>query len=404
MNISTANISFCGIKKSIKKQFYSTNKFSEYVNKSNEEDYFVDSEPPCLNFAYDKGCFKERFEAFSKEFRPVIDTVGNIQYYKYGGRYNAYDDDSEDVSIEDVRYYTALSEGKVLAENIDKLFKKYGFIPQDSTINVTACEGNENCNYGAGYKIIIKNERNKTEDSLFLKVFFKDYKTHLYSGKIPEITRSIYLNHNMGKHKNFPMFYFGDITHDAPYLISEFIEPNMNNLHRQYPHELLGIKFNDHSLLDSSENKHNIIGDYFIDAGKILPINSLAFDSVARSISKKIFRTPEKFRYDLWQKFYEGTAGKIHPRDYMAGLVYSIKHLPKEVQKSCYEQILNSKYANLRSVQIAILCQPDLYNLISDNQEEKKEFFQEKYKKLQRETFLNAIEKEYIKRNLAKIL
>ena len=36
--------------------------------------------------------------------------------------------------------------------------------------------------------------------------------------------------------------------------------------------------------------QRNVIGDYYIDPGKIIPENSLAFDNIGRVIAKKIFR------------------------------------------------------------------------------------------------------------------
>ena len=401
MKITIANIPFNGFNQSIKTQVYATNRFPRDYRDKSKGTYVIDKLPSCLSFPADRTEFKKRFVSFSEELKPIINEAGMIQFYKYGGSYNAYDDDSDIVSLDGFKKYSVADEGKYLSENLDKLFKKYGMISQDSKVCVTACSDNPSCNYGGGYKVNISNPNNASSENLFLKIFFKDYRSHKYHGKIPEITRSVYLNHNMGKQKNFPDFYFGDYSQEAPYLFSEFIQPNQQNKHRQYPHSLLGVKFDDHTKI--SEYSHNVIGDYLIDAGKIIPQNSLAFDKVGRSVAKKIFRTPEKQKFQLWQNLYSSAKTNKAKQDCLSGLVYGIKYLPKYQQKDCYQQILHSPYTNNRNVLLALLSEPDLYDLISSDKEEKKKFLMGKKAQLEKQTFLTAVEREYIDANLAHI-
>ena len=84
--------------------------------------------------------------------------------------------------------------------------------------------------------------------------------------------------------------------------------------------------------------------------------------------------------------------------DNIAGLVYGIKFLPDEYQKECYIQILNSNYANTKEVILAILCQPDLADLISTNPNYKKEFLHNKYLTLLKNSYLSPKEKDYLKK------
>lgn len=401
-NLSISNISFLGFNSNIKRQVYPTNKFPNGFRQSRTDEVVIDRMPACLSLPRDRAEFKKRFFDFSREIRPIINEAGMIQFYKYGGSYSAYDDDSEEISLDKVLKYSKLDESKYLSENLDRLFKKYGMISPNSQVKVTACNDNAKCNYGGGYLINISNAAEKSSDNLFLKIFFKDYRSHKYHGKIPEITRSVYLNHNMGKHKNFPTFYFGDYSHDSPYLLSEYISPNQQNKYRQYPHSLLGVKFDDH--LKIAEFTHNIIGDYLIDAGKIIPQNSLAFDKTARSIAKKIYRTPEKQKFQLWQNLYSSKNTNKTQQDCLAGLIYGIKYLPIDKRKSCYRQVLNSPYVDNRAVLLALLSEPDLYDLISSNQDEKKKFLMDKKEKLEKQTFLTSAERDYIDSNLRHIL
>jgi len=134
---------------------------------------------------------------------------------------------------------------------------------------------------------------------------------------------------NLIKRANRNEFFFGDIK--AGYMVTRFISIYGEKPKYSFPEEILGLKYVDGANSDYEKNK---INDWNVDYGGFRKENLiLNQNKTARQIYKRIYKTPENKRIEVWNNFCNDKKYKNN-KDIKADISASLELLPEGKDKT----------------------------------------------------------------------